>query len=50
MRHAISEEFGHDPERYLAYPEGPRRDYPEQTRLYDESFEKPFDQGAKGFH
>nr|VFJ66921.1 MAG: hypothetical protein BECKFM1743A_GA0114220_104304 [Candidatus Kentron sp. FM]VFJ71166.1 MAG: hypothetical protein BECKFM1743C_GA0114222_105884 [Candidatus Kentron sp. FM]VFK17638.1 MAG: hypothetical protein BECKFM1743B_GA0114221_104944 [Candidatus Kentron sp. FM] len=33
IRHSISEEFGHDPKRYIAYLEKTGSDYPDQARM-----------------
>nr|VFK65534.1 MAG: hypothetical protein BECKUNK1418G_GA0071005_10653 [Candidatus Kentron sp. UNK]VFK71509.1 MAG: hypothetical protein BECKUNK1418H_GA0071006_10703 [Candidatus Kentron sp. UNK]VFK79507.1 MAG: hypothetical protein BECKSD772D_GA0070982_105218 [Candidatus Kentron sp. SD] len=33
IRHSISEEFGHDPKRYIAYLEKAGSDYPDQARM-----------------
>nr|VFK20699.1 MAG: hypothetical protein BECKLFY1418C_GA0070996_107716 [Candidatus Kentron sp. LFY] len=46
IRHGISEEFGHDPKRYIQYLENLRYDYSKQTRLYEELSDKRFDRTA----
>nr|VFJ46462.1 MAG: hypothetical protein BECKDK2373B_GA0170837_101335 [Candidatus Kentron sp. DK] len=33
IRHSISEEFGHDPKRYITYLEKAGSDYPDQARM-----------------
>nr|VFJ50295.1 MAG: hypothetical protein BECKDK2373C_GA0170839_102831 [Candidatus Kentron sp. DK]VFJ62251.1 MAG: hypothetical protein BECKDK2373B_GA0170837_110814 [Candidatus Kentron sp. DK] len=49
VRRGISEEFGHDPRRYIAYLDNLRAEYFEQTRWYEESPNGRFERNRPKF-
>ncbi len=47
IRHKISEEFGHNPKRYIDYLKKIKGDYITQTNLYEEVIAKNLQPGGR---